>query len=412
MKTIFICNNTNCRRRLLDANKIQLYFKNNDYNIVRNPKKADIIIFVTCAYRNEITNDAINKIKELQKYKAELIVSGCLPDIEKEKLNKIFSGKVISTKQLNEIDKFFPNHKTKFSDIKDADAIVKEQEISNQEDILRFKKLPALSKIVNNIQIIFVKYFLNPHLLIYLFPTKKEFYHVRISWGCKGNCTYCGIKKAIGPFKSKPFKECIEDFKKGLEFGYKNFVITADDVGAYGIDIESSFPNLLYEFTKLDGNYNISIQDLNPKWIVKYIDELEVIFQNKKITSINIALQNGSKRILKLMNRYSDLDKIGEALLRIKKKKTNFFLDTHIILGFPTETDEDFNQTIDFLEKINFDMGFIYRYSCKTGTEAEKMKPTSKYIIDSRLLKSKEKLKKIGYRFLTISKNNFYVFYR
>lgn len=412
MKKIFICNNTNCRRRLLDANKIQLYFKNNDYDIVRNPKKADLIIFVTCAYRNEITYDAINKIKELQKYKAELIVAGCLPDIEKEKLSKIFSGEVISTKQLNEIDKLFPNHKTKFSDVKDADAIIKEQEISNQEDILKFKKLPILSRIVNNIQIIFVKYFLNPHLLIYLFPTKKEFYHVRISWGCKGNCTYCGIKKAIGPFKSKPFKECIEDFKKGLEIGYKNFVITADDVGAYGIDIKSSFPKLLYEFTKFDGDYNISIQDLNPKWIVKYIDELDVILQNKKITSINIALQNGSKRILKLMNRYSDLDKIGEALLRIKKKKTNFFLDTHIILGFPTERDEDLNQTMEFLKKINFDMGFIYRYSCKTGTEAEKMKPTSEYIIDSRLLKSKEELKNIGYRFLTISKNNFYVFYR
>ncbi len=326
MKKIFICNNTNCRRRLLDANKIQLYFKNNDYDIVRNPKKADLIIFVTCAYRNEITYDAINKIKELQKYKAELIVAGCLPDIEKEKLSKIFSGEVISTKQLNEIDKLFPNHKTKFSDVKDADAIIKEQEISNQEDILKFKKLPILSRIVNNIQIIFVKYFLNPHLLIYLFPTKKEFYHVRISWGCKGNCTYCGIKKAIGPFKSKPFKECIEDFKKGLEIGYKNFVITADDVGAYGIDIKSSFPKLLYEFTKFDGDYNISIQDLNPKWIVKYIDELDVILQNKKITSINIALQNGSKRILKLMNRYSDLDKIGEALLRIKKKKTNLMI--------------------------------------------------------------------------------------
>ena len=129
---------------------------------------------MTCAYRNEITNDAIYKIKELQKFKAELIVSGCLPDIEKEKLSKIFSGKVISTKQLNEIDKFFPNHKTKFSDIKDSDAIVKEQELSNQEDILRFKKLPILSKIFNNIQIIFVKYFLNPNLLIYLFPTKKR----------------------------------------------------------------------------------------------------------------------------------------------------------------------------------------------------------------------------------------------
>lgn len=412
MKKIFICNNTNCRRRLLDANKIQLYFKNNKYSIVRTPKKADIIIFVTCAYRNEITQDAINKIKDLKKYKGELIVAGCLPEIEKEKLSQIFSGRSISTKKLNEIDKLFPNHKIKFSEIKDADAIIKEQKISNQEDTLKFKKIPVLCKIINNIKLIFVKYFLNPHLLVYLFPTKREFYHVRISWGCKGNCTYCGIKKAIGPFRSKPFKECVEDFKKGLESGYKNFVITADDVGAYGIDIKSSFPELLYEFANFKGKYNISIQDLDPKWVVKYIDELEEIFQNKKITSVNIALQNGSERILKLMNRYSNLEKIGEALLRLKNINTNFFLDTHIIIGFPTETDEDFNNTMDFLKKINFDMGFIYRYSRKTDTKAEEMRPIPDDIIDSRIQKSKEILRKSSYRFLTLSKNNFYSFYK
>lgn len=412
MKKIFVCNNTNCRRRLLDANKIQLYFKNNQYSVVHSPKNADIIIFVTCAYRNEITQDAINKIKELQNYKAELIVAGCLPEIEKEKLSQVFKGKVISTKQLNEIDKLFPEHKTKFSEIKDSDAIIKEQGISNQEDVIRFKKLPLLSKINNHLRFGFIKYLLDSHLLIYLYPTKKDFYHIRISWGCKGNCTYCGIKKAIGPFKSKPIEECVQDLKKGLENGYKNLIITADDVGAYGTDIHSSFPKLLKEFTKPEGDYSISVQDLDPKWVVKYIDELEEIFQNPKITSVNIALQNGSERVLKLMNRYSDLEKIGNSLSRLKNKNPNLSLDTHFIIGFPTETDEDFTRTMNFIKKMNFDMGFIYRYSRKTGTKAEEMEPVKEEEVISRLQKSRKMLKKQGYKVLTISKNSFYAFYR
>lgn len=411
-KKIFVINNTNCRRRLLDANKIQLYFRNNKFNIVHNPKKADLIIFVTCAYRNEITQDAIKKIKELQNYKAELIVAGCLPDIEKEKLKEVFSGKIISTKQLNEIDKLFPENTVKFSEIKDADAIIKEQGISNQEDVLRFKQLPILGKINNHFRVLFLKYLLNPHLLIYLYPTKKGFYHVRISWGCKGNCTYCGIKKAIGAFKSKPVKECVEDFKKGIKNGYKNFVITADDVGAYGTDIKSSFPKLLKEFLKIKGDYGVSIQDLDPKWVVKYIDELEIIFQNPKITSVNIALQNGSKKILKLMNRYSDIEKIGKSLSRLKNKNPNLSLDTHFIIGFPTETNEDFIQTMNFVQKLNFDMGFIYRFSCKTDTKAEEMEQIKPEEIISRLQKAKQILKKQGYKVITLSKNSFYTFYK
>lgn len=412
MKKIFVCNNTNCRRRLLDSNKIQLYFETNKYNIVHSPKKADIIIFVTCAYRNEITQDALNKIKELQNYNAELVVAGCLPEIEKEKLGKFFSGKTISTKQLNEIDKLFPDNEIKFSEIKDSEAIIKEQGISNQEDALRFKKLPIISKISNHFRVTLLKYFFNSHLLVYLYPTKKEFYHVRISWGCLGNCSYCGIKKAIGPFKSKPLAECVEDFKEGLKNGYKNFVITADDVGAYGTDIKSSFPELLKEFTKIKGDYNISVQDLDPKWVVRYIDELEDIFQNPKITSVNIALQNGSKRVLRLMNRYSDLEKIGSSLLKLKNKNPRLSLDTHFILGFPTETKEDFTNTMNFVKKMNFDMGFIYRYSRKTGTKAEEMAPVPEEEIVSRLQNASQILKKHGYKVLTLSKNSFYTFYK
>jgi tRNA A37 methylthiotransferase MiaB len=413
MKKIYVYTNTNCRRRLLDANKLQLYFYKNNYTLVKKPKDSDFIIYITCAYRNEITNDTLTKIKDFQKYKAELIVAGCLPVIEEIKLNQIFKGKTISTKNLDKIDVIFPNNKIKFSSLTDAEAISPEQYITYHEENYKLKNFPFLNKYYNYFKENFIFYLLNKHLLIYLFPSKPDFYHVRISWGCMGNCSYCGIKKAIGTLKSKPINECVYDFEKGLKSKYKMFVITADDVGAFGVDIGSNFPTLLDKLTSFEGEYEISVQDLDPRWVVKYIDELEPIFKKGKITSVNIALQSGCEKILKLMNRYHDIEKIKESLIRLKNSSTKLSLDTHFILGFPTETDDDFLQTIDYIKKIDFNMGFIYRFSCKTGTEAEKIEPkVSDDDVIKRMNCAKKLLKNQEYKVITLSKNSFYTFYK
>ena len=103
MKKVYVYTNTNCRRRLIDSKKVQLYFFKNNFKIVNHPKEADFVIYITCAYRDEITNSTLEKIKELQKYNGELIVAGCLPLIEEQKLFKIFKGKTISTKDIEKI---------------------------------------------------------------------------------------------------------------------------------------------------------------------------------------------------------------------------------------------------------------------------------------------------------------------
>ena len=103
-----------CSQRQLDAKKIETYLIENNYKIVNHPKFADIIIFVTCAFRNAMAEKALNKIKDLQRYNAELIVAGCLPGIDKEELSKVFKGKVIITKDLNKIDSLFPKNLKKF----------------------------------------------------------------------------------------------------------------------------------------------------------------------------------------------------------------------------------------------------------------------------------------------------------
>ncbi|MEF8879505.1 MAG: hypothetical protein V5A64_03830 [Candidatus Thermoplasmatota archaeon] len=93
--------------------------------------------------------------------------------------------------------------------------------------------------------------------------------------GLYGNCSFCAVRKAIGQFHSKPYNVCLKEFKRGLKDGYKNFIILADDIGSYGVDINKNIIDLLDRITKIDGDYSIEIMGIHPKWIVKYIDGFE-----------------------------------------------------------------------------------------------------------------------------------------
>ncbi len=413
MEKIYIFAYNTCKRRELDGEKIQNYLLVNKYKIVNDPKDADIILIITCAFIDDKTKITLEKIKEFQEnYEAELIVAGCLPVIDRHKLDKIFNGRIITTQDLvddpDKIDKFFPNSEIKFREVLDSNATNVDEDIADfTEDGLPNFLLKLIEKsdyfrnAYSKLRIAISKKIFAPHSLLYSSSTPESFF-IRISWGCNHNCSYCAIRQAIGPHKSKTIEECLDEFKKGLKEGYKNFFITADDTGAYGLDIGSNFPELLDKLTNLPGNYNLAIMDFNPRWIVKYIDQIEKIVNLHKISRFTIHIQSGNPRILKLMNRYSDTKKMKDAFRRLKKAHPNLVLLTNFIIGFPTETEEEFNDTLDFIREIDFDSGLIYPFSCKSGIIAEELEPKiSEKEKLKRLEYSKEYLKKAGYHTIT-----------
>ena len=349
---------------------------------------------------------SIQMVKEFQKYDAELIVSGCLPNIEKEKLNSIFNGRIIGTKYFDKdpdkMDELFPKNKIKFKDIDDANITFKNVNQNKPKTALKqtFKNMQLVGNFNFKIKDHIFKNLLGENSFFYfLFSLiNKPIYRVRISWGCNSNCAYCGIKKAIGVHKSKSIEKSIEEFKKGVNNGYKYFALNADDIGAYGTDIGSNLAELLKKITKIPGDYKISISNLSPRWLIRYIDDLVGIIKTKKIIALGIPIQSGNNRILKLMNRYHDKEKIIEALIKIKKAFPKLILHTHIMIGFPTETEEEFKQTMSFIEKCNFDGGKAFPYSCKSGSVAEQIEPkVPKNEINKRLIYAKNFLKKAGY---------------
>jgi len=408
-----------CELRLLDATRIHDYLSLNGYKIVYTPEDADIIVFFTCAFSNFQENCALEKIKDFQKnYNAELIIGGCLPDISPGKLSEFFDGKIISTKKIQEnediLDIILPGNKIKFKDQKDANVPYSFLYGSNFYDNIKrtesIKKLSGLfrktiyEKKFNKIKDHIDKNLFALPALLNRFLKNKSFYAVRISWGCPSNCSYCAIKKAVGKLKSKSIDQCISEFKNGLNLGYKTFIINADNTGAYGLDIGSNFAELLDEITKISGDFEITILDLDPMWIVKYIDIFEEILKRRKIISMEITVQSGSSRILKLMNRYSDIEKIKNGLVRLKKSYPDLKLVIHQIIGFPTETMDDLDKTLSFITEMNIDEGYSFSFSRRAGTDSEKIKPklSNKEII-KRLSYTKKYLKKVGYDVMDVS---------
>jgi len=408
MKRIYICV-TACELRLLDATKIYHYFLKNGNQIVYKPEEADIIFYVTCGFSEIQSKNVYDKIREFQKYDADLIVAGCVPEIEPGKLAEIFKGRTISTKGLNKIDDLFPDHKIKFGDVDDANVPFSflygekiSQELRRTKPVIAIKnffgKISWIKNLYKNFNDHIYKNIFYVKALLSRFLTNKPFYMIRISWGCPCNCSYCAAKKAVGPIHSKSLDQCINEFKKGLEKGHKNFILNADDSGAYGIDIGSSFPELLDEMTKIPGDYEISILNFNPVWIIKYIDQLEEILKRKKITSLEIPIQSSNSRVLKLMNRFSDVEKMKEAFLRLKKAYPDLAIVVHYILGFPTETQEEFQQSLDFIRELDFDAGYYFIFSSRAGTVAAGITPKiPQEEISMRLKHAKKYLEKIGY---------------
>jgi MiaB/RimO family radical SAM methylthiotransferase len=222
-----------------------------------------------------------------------------------------------------------------------------------------------LNKIIND------PYYKNKNALD---PT--EIYHIRISRGCLNNCAHCAIVLAHRPLRSRPIEQIQTDIEQGLKKGYTIFKLVGHDVSCYGMDINTNIVELLKMFFNLPGENKIILTDINPRWFMKYYDQLEpiLIANHEKIISIRIPIESGSNKILTRMNRQYQIEDVKRYVSRLKEKIPTLKIKTHVIVGYPGETEEDFQQTITVLKEIQFSYVEVYPFSNRPMTEAYKMK--------------------------------------
>jgi MiaB/RimO family radical SAM methylthiotransferase len=343
MPKVYVATN-GCDEGQLKSMHAKNFFIRNGFSEAKTSTDADYIVFFACGLTDPQEKDSLLLIRKFQTQKrkdAKLVVWGCLPKINPKSLKEIYEGPIIGPKDMEFFESLLEKTEVAINDVS-ANAVIRKE--TSGIDVAPKMAYDPVIDILRNI---------NKRLDKIRLPRRKwlfdsNSFFIRISEGCTGNCTYCSEKPAWGGVKSRSVEKIVEEFKLGLRKGYTRFFLASADVGSYGIDIGSNVVDLLNEIVKIDEHkdYQVIINQMYPSSLKKLLPALEEIFASGKIEALGCQVESGSNRILKLMGRRYAAEDWTACMLRINKKFPFIRLSTHILIGFPTETDEDFDATL------------------------------------------------------------------
>lgn len=390
-----------CPMRTLDASKLRNYFNLNNYEVIDTVEGADYTIFVTCAVTKAALEDSLSVIDGIKKISGELIVMGCLPGTNEKELKMIFSGKTIMTKNINDIDEYFSDFRIKFHQVPESHLYDLElyntfAEINDIKPHFSLLRKYGFSKLF--IRQIIRQQDIQRYIRKNIGFNYSDKCYLVICSGCVNNCAYCNIKRAIGKIKSKTIKSLVKEYSTLLDHGYRNFHFIAEDLCSYGFDINSSIDQLLLALSVVDKKHIVrwSLHGLNPKWLVKNQDKIIPFIKSKKIVEVTVAVESGSDRIIELMNRKYKIMDLKNTLKSYRKINPGFRINALFFAGFPTETDEDFNKTLDFLKEMRFEDVTLKGYSeLETLPSAKILPKITEETIQKRILIAEALLRKL-----------------
>jgi tRNA A37 methylthiotransferase MiaB len=398
VKQVYIASN-GCNRRLLDADRVKRYFLLNGWKITESPREADYNFFFASALNRVRIDESFDIVNRLTRFPGETIVLGCLMEVAPTEFRERWKGKFLAIKDMNEFDSFFPGFEVKYRDVPPGNTPANSGNIyKNVSPDVFIRQRLALA--MNPVKV-------GEKLYSYLHRQQKENYDTTFIWvsnGCPNKCSFCAERKVIGELQSRPLKDIVVEYGKMLEEGRRTFEFIGDDVGSYGLDISSSFPELIEELNKRDAAYNVHwvIKHLHPKFIIKYQDDIIDIARSGKVKEIICCFQTGSNRLLELMNRQHTIEEVIITLKRFRQALPEIKLATNIIVGFPTETQEEFNQTLAVFDEVYFDRVHMIKYYDAEGSDSHELNPKiSDDSIARRIKHAKKFLKQRGIYFQT-----------
>lgn len=352
-----------CQMNLHESEKISGILSGMGMSAVYEPENADVVVFNTCCIRDTAERRAlgnIGKMKELKKKNKNLliVVTGCM------------------TQQ----NGFAENMKERYQYV---DVILGTHNISDLENQIRIR----LEKKKRVAAVLDTDGYIDDETTP---VTRTSFPNawVNINYGCNNFCTYCIVPYVRGRERSRDMKSIISECEKLINDGYKEITLLGQNVNSYGNDVPDenvNFANLLREVAKIDGKFRIRFTTSHPKDLTE--DVVKAIRDNDKIcNNIHLPIQAGSNSVLKNMNRRYTREHYLGLIDMIRRYLPDCGITTDIMVGFPYETEEDFLDTMDIVEKVRFSTAFTFIYSVRKGTKAAEM-PQIPYEIKQNRIK-------------------------
>lgn len=349
-----------CDKNRVDS-EIILGKMSNEYEITSNPKNADIIIVNTCGFIESAKQESIDTILEMANYKINyncklLIATGCLTQRYGEELRNLIPeiDIMLGVNDYNKINEFI-------TDFIEGNKIASELLNYSDENINEGKRI---------------------------LTTQKESAYIRIAEGCNNFCTYCIIPKIRGKFRSRKMENIIKEAEDLASQGVKELILIAQDTTMYGSDIygKQNLHELLRELSKVEGIEWIRILYCYPEEIY---DELidEIAANDKVVKYLDLPIQHISNHVLKLMGRRTTKEAILSKIDTLRERIPGMIIRTTFIVGFPQETEEDFNEIKEFLKEYKLEKVGVFTYSQEENTPAARMDGQ----IDEEVKKEREK---------------------
>ena len=318
----FFIKSFGCPTNYVESDILREILLKNDWEEAENENEADYIFVFTCGVKNQTEKTALKYIKSLPKEK--LFVVGCLPDIIPDKLKELGIKYFFGPREYSKKFKEYLN-------------------IDYPEIVTGYERL------------------------------EKEYIHtIIISQGCLGNCAYCAVKLARKNLFSYPIECILKEFKYAVKKGALEIRISSQDNAIYGLDQKTNLVKLLKELLKIEGNYMIRIGMGNPKHYLKLLDEglIEILKHKNVFKYLHIPVQSGSNKVLKDMNRMHTKEDFIELVKQLRKEIPDITIATDVIVGYPTETDEDFYETYELIKETEPVIINISRFGMRPNTEA------------------------------------------
>jgi threonylcarbamoyladenosine tRNA methylthiotransferase CDKAL1 len=325
-----------CSASMADSEMIGGILKEAGYEIATKRSESALNLIVTCSVKDTTEHKMMSRIRTMVKSGKPLVVAGCLPKADKAKIESASSS--ASLIGPNSIDKA-------------PDAV---------RSALSGDRLVALKDSqLDKVNIPRVR--LNPVISI-----------VEIANGCMSECTFCQTKIAKGWLRSYRIGDIVRQIKSDIKSGCKEVWLSSTDNGCYGRDIDSNLVDLLQACCSIEGNFKIRVGMMNPMYLPAILDRMVRLFcENDKLFKfLHIPVQSGSNRVLRKMKRGHTSKTFIDIVQAFRDRIPEMTISTDIIVGFPSETEDDFKQTIDLLERSEPDTVNISRYAARPKTEA------------------------------------------
>lgn len=372
-----------CQMNVHESEKIAGILEKLGYSPADRREDADIIVFNTCAIREGAEDRVLGNVgnlKKLKKKNKDLIIAvcGCMTQKERTATNLLntfpFIDIVIGTFNLPKLGYYI-------------EAVKKGRELESERS---GKQLELFDEGEIDETLPYKR-------------TSGDNAWVNIMQGCNNFCTYCIVPYVKGREKSRKEENILKEIKDIIAEGkYKKITLLGQNVNSYGKDLVPpvSFSKLLRDICLLDGDFTVSFMTSHPKDLTD--DVIDAIAEEDKIEKfIHLPAQSGNNRILKLMNRSYTREKYLDIIKKIKQKIPNCRITSDFIVGFPTETEEEFNDTCSLVSEVKYDSIFAFKYSPREGTVASKMEGQIPEEIKServnKLLALEKKLQKENY---------------